>query len=129
MIHINEQIASEYAFIVMSKGSLYIRWTIYNADIAREGIHADQAQPPVLPERVLTQLIVLSLRISSDTSTPHCSNWLLSSFLFSGDTDIHAVDLQAAIRVLTGRAPKLRLFLFYAKSDIDRDVNWMDGLE
>lgn len=42
-----------------------------------------------------------------------------------GDTDVRAADLQAAVRALTGRVPKLRLFLFNSEYDIDRDVNWM----
>lgn len=42
-----------------------------------------------------------------------------------GDTDVRAADLQAAVRALTGRVPKPRLFLFNSEYDIDRDVNWM----
>ncbi|KAG9656867.1 hypothetical protein KCU64_g5581, partial [Aureobasidium melanogenum] len=88
MLRINEQIADEYTFIVMSRASLYIRWTIYDADIARKEVQTDHTQPPVLPERFLTQLMVLHLRMSSNTSVPHCTTAIgMSSSRFSRFVD------------------------------------------
>lgn len=49
MLRVNEQIADEYTFIVMSRESLYIGWTIHDADLARKGIQTDQTQALELP--------------------------------------------------------------------------------
>ncbi|KAG9740422.1 hypothetical protein KCU73_g9209, partial [Aureobasidium melanogenum] len=103
LMRTNKQLALEYTSVSMPPLLLSFKWTMDDHDTAREEAQ-DQVQLPMLPETVLATLRFSFLNISLDTSTPHCN-------------------VQAAIRTLTSKMPKLGVFLFTTEYDIDRLVS------